>query len=117
MQKILVCITAGIFLGMAFMGIKGARGSEYAQGEKLYNEKCHICHGKKGDGNGPGAVAFTPRPANFTDPKFWQKFNDAMIADTIRNGHGMMPAFDLSPNQIKAIIDYMEHTFKEEKKG
>jgi mono/diheme cytochrome c family protein len=117
MKKILFYALAGMFLGPAIMEVMAAQGSEYEQGEKLFNEKCQICHGKKGDGNGPAAVAFSPRPANFSDPKFWQKFNDAIIADTIRHGHGMMPAFDLTPDQIKAIIDYMEHTFKKEKKG
>lgn len=114
MKKMVVYALAGMFLGATIFGVKSAQGSEYRQGKKLYNDKCHICHGKSGDGNGPGAVAFSPRPANFTDPKFWQNFNDAMIADTIRNGHGLMPAFDLTPDQIKAIIDYMEHTFKKE---
>ncbi len=79
---------------------------EYDKGKNLYNDKCHICHGKRGDGKGPAAAALSPRPANFTDPKFWQNFNDNMIADTVRNGHGAMPPFGLTPDQIKAIIFY-----------
>ena len=112
MKKILLWVMAGILLGTVFSRAESFAASEIDRGKKLYNDKCHICHGKLGDGNGPGGVAFSPRPANFTDPKFWQKFNDAMIAETIKNGHGMMPAFNLTPDQIKAVIDYMEHTFK-----
>jgi mono/diheme cytochrome c family protein len=112
MKKILAYGLVGILLGAAFLWVEAFAASEYERGEKLFNDKCHLCHGQRGDGNGPAAVAFSPRPANFTDPKFWQNFNDAMIADTIRKGHGMMPAFDLAPDQIKAIIDYLEHTFK-----
>lgn len=111
MKKILVFFVVGMLSGTALWA-QSAERSEYDKGKNLYNDKCHICHGKLGEGNGPAAVAFNPRPANFTDPKFWQNFNDAMIEDTIRKRHGMMPAFDLSPDEIKAMIFYMEHTFK-----
>lgn len=113
MKEILVFFVVGMLLTTVSLA-QSAERSEYDKGKNLYNDKCHICHGRRGDGNGPGAVAFSPRPANFTDPKFWQEFNDAKIADTIRNGHGIMPAFNLTPDQIKAIIDYLEHTFKKE---
>jgi mono/diheme cytochrome c family protein len=116
MKRILPFFVFGMLLGTG-LGAQSSDKSEYQKGEDLFNDKCHLCHGKRGDGNGPAAVAFSPRPANFTDPKFWQNFNEAMIADTIRKGHGMMPAFDLAPDQIKAIIDYMEHTFKKGGKG
>ncbi len=89
---------------------------EYNKGENLYSDKCHICHGKRGDGKGPGGVAFNPRPANFTDPKFWQGDVHKKISDTIEYGHAPMPAFGLPPDQIKAIIYYMENTFKKERK-
>jgi mono/diheme cytochrome c family protein len=112
MKKILLFFVVGMLLGTTALWAKGTDKTEYRKGQDLYNDKCHICHGKRGDGNGPGAVAFNPRPANFTDPKFWQNFSEAMIADTIRSGHGMMPAFDLTPDQIEAIIFYMQHTFK-----
>ncbi len=100
---------AGILLGVAFMGGLSFGKSQDEQGEKLYNDKCVLCHGKGGEGNGPGAVAFNPKPANFTDPKFWQGIDDKTIADTIGKGHGMMPAFDLSPEQIKAVTEYLKH--------
>ncbi|MEK6598570.1 MAG: cytochrome C oxidase subunit IV family protein, partial [Gemmatimonadota bacterium] len=32
---------------------------------------CSSCHGQTGAGDGPGAAALTPKPANFTDPAFW----------------------------------------------
>ncbi len=111
MKGIFLFLVAGMLLATVSLA-RSAERSEYDRGEKLFNDKCHICPGRRGDGNGPAAVALSPRPADFTDPKFWQNFNEAMIADTIRKGHGMMPAFDLSPVQIKAIIDYMEHAFK-----
>jgi len=43
------------------------RGDEKAtaQGKKLFNNMCAICHGKKGKGNGVAGVSLIPRPANF----------------------------------------------------
>jgi mono/diheme cytochrome c family protein len=112
MKDVLVSVLAGVFLMASFAGVKGAQGSEYDRGKKLYSEKCHICHGINGKGDGPASVAFDPRPVNFTDPEFWKNFSDAMIADTVRKGHAPMPAFDLTSDQIKAIIDYLKHAFK-----
>ncbi len=112
MRRVLAFVVVGLLLGAALFLTKTAKADEYAQGKKLYSEKCQLCHGVKGDGNGPAASAFSPKPANFTDPKFWQGDVDKKITDTIENGHGMMPAFDLKPGEIKDIIDYLTQTFK-----
>jgi cytochrome c5 len=32
--------------------------------------------------------------------------------NAVENGFGAMPALGLPPEQVKAIIDYMSHTFK-----
>jgi mono/diheme cytochrome c family protein len=36
-----------------------------AEGKKIYESMCVICHGDKGKGNGAAGVSLTPRPANF----------------------------------------------------
>ena len=112
MRTILVLMVAGVFLGLLVLG-KIALADEYAQGKRLYSDKCQLCHGSKGDGKGPAGAALSPKPADLTSPKFWQQNNvDKNIQDTVKNGHGMMPAFDLKPAEIKDIIDYLTHTFK-----
>jgi len=112
MKRISIYVGVGLFLGITLMGTENVKGDESVQGKKLYSNKCQICHGVKGDGNGPAASALSPRPANFTDPKFWQGDVDKKITDTIENGHGMMPAFDLKPGEIKDLVDYLTQTFK-----
>jgi len=89
-----------------------AAGDEYAQGKKLFENKCQICHGSDGKGNGPAAAAMNPRPADFTNPEFWQGDVDKKIAETIRTGKGSMPAFQLTDDEIQSIIDYIRHAFK-----
>jgi mono/diheme cytochrome c family protein len=112
MRKILTFAIIGMLLGITLFLTRTAAADEYAHGKKLYSDKCQICHGVNGKGDGPAASALSPKPANFTDPKFWQGDVDKKITNTIENGHGMMPAFDLKPADIKDVIDYISHTFK-----
>ena len=112
MKRILIYMFAGLLLGATFWGAESAKGNEYAQGKKLYSDKCQICHGVNGKGDGPAAGALSPKPANFTDPGFWQGNVDRKITKTIEDGHGMMPSFDLKPAEIKDIIDYLANAFK-----
>jgi len=113
MRRILSFAIIVVLLETALFLTKTAGADEYTQGKKLYSDKCQICHGVKGDGNGPAGAALNPKPADFTSPKFWQQKNvDKLITDMVENGHGMMPSFDLKPAEIKEIIDYLAHTFK-----
>jgi len=106
----ILLITAALLVGTILVGISS--GSEQDKGKELYDKNCEICHGIKGDGNGPAAASFSPGPRDFTDPKFWQNNVDQKITDAVENGVGVMPASDLNGDQIKAIIDYMSRSFK-----
>lgn len=97
-----------IVLGMAGM----AAGDDLATGASLYEAKCQICHGANGRGDGPAAAALNPKPRDFTNPAFWQNNVDEKIKKTVTNGKGMMPKFNLDEGEIKAITDYLHHTFK-----
>jgi mono/diheme cytochrome c family protein len=113
MKRMLMVMASMMLLGGTLLWPGSGKSAEYGQGNALYESKCLMCHGTDGKGNGPAAVAFNPKPANFTDPKFWQRKDiDKFITNTIENGHGLMPAFNLKPGEIKAIIDYLSHTFK-----
>ena len=90
-----------------------------ASAAENYKGVCVPCHGEKGDGNGAAAVALNPKPANFTDPAFWQTRDKAHIEKVIREGG---PAVGKSPlmapfgarfsaQEISALADYLR-TFK-----
>jgi mono/diheme cytochrome c family protein len=103
----LMVIVAVISLG------KVSYASEYDKGKALYDEKCMICHGADGKGDGPAAAALSPPPKDFNRPEFWSQKNlDQVITNQVKNGKGAMPAFSLTDKEIKEIIDYMSHTFK-----
>ncbi len=39
-----------------------------AQGKKLFEQNCVMCHGAKGDGKGQLGAALKPSPTDFTQP-------------------------------------------------
>ncbi len=89
-----------------------ADDSAYDKGKALYMQKCMICHGVNGKGNGPAADALSRPPRDFNDPELWKRQDvDQFIANTVKKGIGEMPAFKLSDDEISAIIAYMSQTF------
>ncbi len=115
MHKIMVLVTLAIIFAGSWSGGNEARGEDYEKGKALFIDKCQLCHGPKGDGEGLAAAAYNPKPANFTEPKFWKDNPGKKIADAIKKGYRAMPPVDLKADGIKPIIDYMEHAFKKDR--
>jgi cytochrome c oxidase cbb3-type subunit 3 len=74
----------------------------------LWNASCASCHGRDGKGLGPG------RPpgatiADFTSQEFQDSRSDAQLAETIRNGRNLMPAFAKQVNDhgIQALVQHV----------
>lgn len=88
-----------------------------ARGKTLYETNCISCHGEKGDGKGPAAVALTPKPRNFLEEEF--KYGDDVqsIFKTLEKGSPgtAMPSFaQLSSDDRKALAAYVG-SFRETK--
>jgi high-affinity iron transporter len=112
MEKLFASLLIGMFVTLLLWPATGKSGNEYDRGKSLYEEKCLICHGTNGKGDGPAAAALSPPPKDFNRPEFWnQKGVDQIITKQVKNGKGAMPAFSLNDEEIKAIIDYMSHAF------
>ena len=77
------------------------------QGEKVAKVNCVSCHGDKGKGNGPAAVALNPKPADWTSVRV-QKESDGEIFWKITTGRGPMPSWrHLSENDRWAVVRYI----------
>jgi mono/diheme cytochrome c family protein len=83
-----------------------------AKGQKLFKPNCAICHGAKGEGNGPSAASLTPKPRNFQKDPF--KFGETyvQILTTIGNGipNSAMPSWkeSLGEADLKALAAYIK---------
>ncbi len=100
-----------------------ASGAAHAQGAAprgaaLFEGKCAICHGSKGDGRGPAAYLLNPKPRDFTTGVY--KFKSVPIGsiptdeDLVRSvTHGLpgaaMPSWAaLTPAELAAVVQYMK---------
>jgi len=43
-----------------------------AEASEIFTNRCTVCHGEKGKGDGPGSAALDPKPRDFTSSD-WQK--------------------------------------------
>lgn len=93
-----------------------------AEGEKVYNAFCVTCHGAKGKGDGPAAVALNPKPLDFTVGAFkydvdgnGAKGDVEDIKAIVHDGaakHGGSPLMTpwpmIKPDQLQAVAEYVK---------
>jgi mono/diheme cytochrome c family protein len=94
-----------------------------AEGRRVYQQQCAVCHGPLGDGRGPEASRFQQEiwnwsrgvgPGIFTD-RDWMAHRRPIelyhrVFDGVqRGGVELMPAFGnrLTPDEIWAVVDYL----------
>jgi DMSO reductase family type II enzyme heme b subunit len=121
---------AGIKIAAALLLLVAAAGAAWAQdanaGKAVYERKCMLCHGEKGDGNSPAAELLLPKPRDFTrglfkirstanrtptDQDLFRIVTDGMPGTT-------MPAWEVLPekdrrNVVAYIKTFAPDTFKE----
>lgn len=82
-----------------------------------YTQKCAMCHGKTGAGDGAAAAALNPKPPDFTAAEFQKARTDEALAAVISDGKSpMMPSYktQLSADAIKALVAYLRTMGKTE---
>ncbi|MEE2899900.1 MAG: c-type cytochrome [Gemmatimonadota bacterium] len=80
-----------------------------------FNLICAMCHGSAGDGMGAAGLALDPRPADFTDPAFWETRDDQRVKTAIRDGGVAVGASALmapwgalyDDAQLDALVEYV----------
>lgn len=85
------------------------------KGKEIYEKKCALCHGARGDGKGPASAGLSPRPTNFKD-SHGEKMSDGEHFWKITTGKGGMPSFekDLTEEERWHVINYV-NTFMKHK--
>jgi len=86
-------------------------------GRTAYLQYCRACHGEKGDGRGPAALALRPPPRDFTQGQFkfgWvleQKLprDEDLLRLSRSNLHGSaMVGWDVPEPELLAIVQYVK---------
>lgn len=85
-----------------------------ARGRAIYVERCAVCHGDAGRGDGPAAPGLFPRPADFR-VHMAAGHTRSQLLDWITNGVAgtAMPAFrnDLSEEDRWHVLNFIQSTF------
>ncbi|MEM7828397.1 MAG: c-type cytochrome, partial [Candidatus Aenigmatarchaeota archaeon] len=63
-----------------------ADAKSIARGKKIYEERCAMCHGVSGKGDGPAGKALNPPAADFTDDVWKHGSSDGEIFMVITEG-------------------------------
>ena len=94
--------------------IKATKAS-IQKGKEIYENKCALCHGVKGDGKGPTAAGLNPKPTNFRE-SHGEKMTDGEHFWKITTGRGGMPSFekDLTAEERWHLVNYI-NTFMKHK--
>jgi mono/diheme cytochrome c family protein len=78
------------------------------KGKEIFEKKCVLCHGVKGDGKGPASAGLTPKPTNFKG-SHGEKMTDGEHFWKITTGRGAMPSYakDLTEEERWHVINYI----------
>jgi len=84
------------------------------QGREIYVDRCAVCHGAAGRGDGPAAITLQPRPADFR-VHLAAGHTEAQLFDWLSNGFPgtTMPAFrnDLSTDERWHVLNFIQVSF------
>jgi len=92
-------------------------------GERIYRQRCAVCHGPDGQGNGPAAPSLIPRPRDFTQGQFkykstppGQPSREADLIHTVANGlqASAMPYWKdlLTETEIREVVSFIKSLSK-----
>jgi cytochrome c oxidase cbb3-type subunit 3 len=87
----------------ANQGVRSAdAGGVPALVEVTWRNQCASCHGAGGHGDGPQGQLF--KAADLSKPEWQDQAKDEDIANTIKNGKGRMPKFDLPDDVVRGLV-------------
>lgn len=112
-------ITMPLMVSVILIALPGAYATgNISNGKIIFTKSCLGCHGETGEGNGPAANSFKPKPANFVSPSYKDSidknpvdYSDTELENIVSNGRTgtAMPAWKkgLTPSQISDVVVYI----------
>jgi mono/diheme cytochrome c family protein len=88
--------------------------AEQADGQRLFQTRCFVCHGRSGKGDGPSATGLAEKPQDLTDQNWQKNTTDDRIRTVIQGGGiaigksgAMPPNPDLTQEQIQGLVTFV----------
>ena len=78
--------TARAPLAAAVAAVKPADAAARREAKAIFAQRCTLCHGLQGRGNGPASATLSPKPRDYTDPAWQKGIDDADIRLVIVEG-------------------------------
>lgn len=87
-----------------------------AEAAEIYTNRCTVCHGEKGKGDGAGSAALEPKPRDFTSGEWQASVTDEHLTKIIVYGGtavgraATMPAnpdLDAKPQVVAELVKYI----------
>lgn len=87
-----------------------------AEAAEIYTNRCTVCHGEKGQGDGAGSAALEPKPRDFTSGEWQASVTDDHLTKIIVYGGtavgkaATMPAnpdLDAKPEVVAELVKYI----------
>ena len=84
-----------------------ASSASVGRGERLYRIHCHVCHGARGQGDGPIVRKFI-KPPSLTSERA-RRYTDGFLYGTIRHGGPKMPSYrdSLTDRERWDVVNYL----------
>jgi mono/diheme cytochrome c family protein len=121
-----VCLTLLVFgsgfagasclaqLGQRLSGLRLFDQAGQPDGQKLFETRCFVCHGRDGKGDGPSASGLAEKPQDLTDANWQRTTSDDRIRSVIQGGGiaigkggAMPPNPDLTQEQIQGLVAFV----------
>jgi mono/diheme cytochrome c family protein len=94
----------------------GVAADATGAGEKIFQSRCFVCHGRDGRGSGPASQGLSQKPQDLTDPSWQRSVTDDQIKTVISAGGAILgksgampPNPDLTGDDLNAIVAYLRH--------
>jgi cytochrome c553 len=87
-----------------------------AQAITIFGERCAVCHGIDGGGEGPASSNLNPKPPNFHDRKWQRSVSDERMAKAIVDGGASVglseamasnPDLQGRPDVVAALVEHI----------
>jgi cytochrome c len=104
-DKILSCLVGLVTMGILPPALAEEGVTPTARGESLLTTNCGRCHavGRTGDSSHPAAPPFRTLSCKYKI----EGLSEA-LAEGLSTGHPDMPEFVFAPEEVGAIIDYLQ---------